>query len=112
MPAVLWTVLGPVAHVRMAVQGATADQEVGFVAVVLAALAGSAGALGIAWVARRIARRPRVVFLSVALALLLLSLTGPFALAVSPGAAYSLAGLHVAVGLTVLPMLVLRLGSR
>lgn len=96
----VWAVAVPVAGVDLMVGSGSSEQHVGPGSVVLVSLlAGLVGA-GLLALFERVTPRPRGTWLIVSLAVLLLSLAGPFG-AVTPGATVALACMHLAVGLTI-----------
>ncbi len=111
-PVLVWFAVTRLSGAALAVHLGTASQDVGVVAVVLAALIGTSGALLIAVVTQRRAGHPRTVFLAVTVPLLALSLAGPLSQATTAGSAVGLAVLHLVVGATALPLLAHRLVSR
>lgn len=111
-PVLAWLAVTRLIGTALLVTSGTSTQEVGLVAVVLAALVGASGALLVAVLAQRRAVHPRRVFLAVTLPLLVISLTGPLTQATTTGSALHLAALHLVVGATALPLLAHRLVSR
>lgn len=94
-----WAIAGPLTGIRLAARlgSAGAPQHIGLPAVIaVALLAGLAGWASLA-AAERFTRRPRLVWTALALAVLLLSLTGPLA-APAAAARTALAFLHLLVG--------------
>ncbi len=107
LPALGRLALDPLAGVTPVVDTGSGPRAVSLLATAGAAFVASLGAVVLASVARRTGR-PRLVFLGGALAVLLLSLTGPMA-ATSVGAGLALATLHVLTAVGVLPVLGARL---
>jgi heme A synthase len=93
---VVWAVADPLAGVNLQVGSGAAAQHVGPVMVGVISLLVSLAALGLLAVLERVTRRPRTVWLAVALFVLVLSLTGPLG-AATTAATLSLAAMHLAV---------------
>ncbi|MEO8827763.1 DUF6069 family protein [Lapillicoccus sp.] len=111
-PVMVWLAVTRFSGTALLVASGKSTQEVGIVAVVLAALVGASGALLVAVLAQRRAVHPRRVFLAVTLPLLVVSLAGPLSQATTTGSALGLAALHLVVAATALPLLAHRLVSR
>lgn len=99
---VMWLPLHAV--VGLEVRQGDAVHQVGAAAVIVSSLVAGLGALGVAAVVRRRAHRPRRTFAVTALAVLVVSLLGPFGSATSTGAALALACLHLVVAAVTVPL--------
>lgn len=109
---VCWWLLSSVADLVMVVDISGTDQRVGIISVVVTALVASLGAIAVAWQLRRRAKRPRRMFLVVAITVFALSLLGPLGSADSVDAGLALALLHLSVAAVVIPMIATRLPTR
>jgi hypothetical protein len=88
-----WTMAGPVAGVRIAVD----DQQVGVAQVAIVSLIAGLAAWVLFAVLERFTRRATSIWTAIAATILALSLTGPFS-ATSTAAGITLACLHLLVG--------------
>jgi uncharacterized membrane protein len=109
--ATTWVVLVPLVGLDLAVHTSGEYREVGLASVVATALVAAIAALALATALRRLAGRPRRLFLAVSAAALAGSLLGPLG-AVGVGAALGLAMLHLAVATAVVPLVAGRLPER
>ncbi|MDG4829124.1 DUF6069 family protein [Solwaraspora sp. WMMD1047] len=94
----LWIVTGPVAGIELTVDRAGATAEVGPAAVAFAAVVSGLAGWALLAVLERSVRRSKMVWTSIALIVLVLSLVGPLAQARTGSATAVLAGLHLLTG--------------
>lgn len=102
----VWLVAVPVAGVDLAAGfGDGPPDEIGARGVVVTALGAGLAGWALLEVLERVVRRPRTVWVAVALIVLLVSLIGPLAGAVSTAATVTLVVLHLAVAAVLVPIL-------
>ncbi|MGH3095351.1 MAG: DUF6069 family protein [Streptosporangiales bacterium] len=96
----VWAVAVPIVGADLTVGAAAEPQHVGPLAVILVSLLAGLAGTGLVTLLERATRRPRTAWLIASLAVLLLSLAGPLG-AASVAATVALAGMHLAVGLSI-----------
>jgi hypothetical protein len=92
--------------------GAANTQHVGPASVALASLIAGLAAWGLLATLERIASRPRVAFTMIALAALVVSLTGPIGLGVTAAATVTLACMHLTAAAVLIPGMARSTASR
>jgi hypothetical protein len=97
----VWFVTDPLAGVDLTVGTGSSARAIGPAAVALVSALAGLAAVGLAVVLGRLAARPRPIWFTVAVAVLVLSLTGPLG-AVTLGAGLALAAMHLVVGATLI----------
>ena len=97
----VWFVADPLAGVDLTVGTGSSARAIGPAAVALVSALAGLAAVGLAVVLGRLAARARPIWFTVAVAVLVLSLTGPLG-AVTLGAGLALAAMHLVVGATLI----------
>jgi hypothetical protein len=99
----LWVLADPVGGIDLTARQAGTDRPVGPGAVAVAGLVSGLAAWGLLATLERFARRPRRLWNTIAIAVLVLSLTGPLSSGAGTGSKVVLVGLHLITAMILIP---------
>jgi lysylphosphatidylglycerol synthetase-like protein (DUF2156 family) len=101
----VWMVAVPLAGTELTVRLNGVPQELGPGTVVITSLLGGLAGWALLAVLERFGRRPRRTWTAIAVVVLVLSLAGPLGNGVHTATTIALAGMHLAVGVVLIPVL-------